>query len=174
MKIRQGTTADAVMLAELGAKTFYDAFAKDNSSENIEAYLQASFSPEIQLRELSQLESIFLIAESDGQPVGYAQLILNSTDEAMQANLPMEIRRIYAVQDFIGKGVGGMLMSRAIDEARQRGCDILWLGVWEKNQRAIDFYRKWGFEEHGTHVFTLGEEPQTDLIMALKLTVHPY
>jgi ribosomal protein S18 acetylase RimI-like enzyme len=81
----------------------------------------------------------------------------------------MELRRIYAVQEFIGKGVGKELMYRSIHEARQRDCDVIWLGVWEKNQRAIDFYKKWGFREVGAHLFALGDEPQNDLLMALDL-----
>lgn len=170
MNIRYGTTGDARMLAELGAKAFYDTFAKDNIPENMETYLQRSFSSEIQLNELSQPDVIFLIAEIEGNPVGYAQLILGSHDEAIQRIHPLEIRRIYASQAYLGKGVGKELMQATIHEARQRGCDRIWLGVWEKNQRAIDFYKKWGFRKVGTHVFSVGEDPQNDFVMELKLT----
>lgn len=170
MKIRHGTRKDAVLLSELGARTFYDAFAEHNTPENMHIYLKNSFAPEIQLRELSQPEVLFLIAESEGHTVGYAQLILNSRDEAIQAVLPVEIRRIYAVQEYIGRGVGRELMSAAMDEARRWGCDVIWLGVWEKNQRAIDFYKMWGFREVGSHLFSLGDEPQNDLVMRRDLT----
>lgn len=169
MKIRHGITQDARMLSELGARTFYDAFARENTPENMDAYLKKSFSPQIQLDELSRSDVLFLIAEVDNIPVGYAQLILNSREESVEGNMPVEIRRIYALQEYIGKGVGSGLMSSALHEARERGCDVIWLGVWEKNSRAIDFYRKWGFREMSTHVFSLGDEPQTDWIMALKL-----
>lgn len=169
MNIRYGNISDAKLLSELGTKTFYDAFAKDNTPENMDAYLKRSFSPEIQLHELTQPEVIFLIAELDGIHIGYAQLIMNSRDEIIQGKTPMELRRIYAVQEFIGRGVGKELMNRAIQEARYRDCDALWLGVWEKNQRAIDFYKKWGFREVGAHEFSLGDEPQNDLIMVLDL-----
>jgi diamine N-acetyltransferase len=170
MNIRYGTTDDAKMLSELGAKTFYDTFAKDNTPENIEAYLKASFSPEIQLNELSNPENIFLIIESENTPIGYAQLILNSKDDALKRTRPLEIRRIYAAQEYLGKGVGKALMQATINEARQRGCDCVWLGVWEKNQRAIDFYKKWGFREVGTHLFNVGDDPQKDYVMELELT----
>ena len=169
MNIRYGNLNDAKMLSELGAKTFYDAFEKDNTPLNMKAYLKKSFSPEIQLYELTQPEVIFLVAESDATAVGYAQLIMNSRDELIHGETPMELRRIYAVQEFIGKGVGKELMYRSIHEARQRDCDVIWLGVWEKNQRAIDFYKKWGFREVGAHLFALGDEPQNDLLMALDL-----
>lgn len=169
MNVRYGKTDDAEMLSELGAKTFYDTFAKDNTPENIKAYLKASFSPEIQFSELSNPENIFLIIESENIPIGYAQLIMNSSDSAIHRTRPLEIRRIYATQDYLGKGVGKELIQSTIAEARKRGCGCVWLGVWEKNQRAIDFYKKWGFREVGTHLFHVGDDPQNDYIMELEL-----
>ena len=169
MNIRYGTTDDARMLSELGARTFHDTFAKDNTPENTDAYLKASFSLEIQFNELSQPDNIFLIVESENIPIGYAQLIMNSKDEAINKTKPLEIRRIYASQEYLGKGVGKELMKATIEEARNRGCDCVWLGVWEKNQRAIDFYKKWGFREVGTHLFSVGDDPQNDYVMELEL-----
>jgi diamine N-acetyltransferase len=169
MNIRHGTIEDAKILSELGAKTFYDTFAKDNTPENIDAYLKRSFSPEIQFNELSLPDVIFIIAEFDEIPIGYAQLILNSKDESIKGTRPLEIRRIYASHEYLGKGVGKELMQATISEARQRACDCIWLGVWEKNQRAIDFYEKWGFREVGTHLFSVGDDPQNDFVMELEL-----
>jgi ribosomal protein S18 acetylase RimI-like enzyme len=169
MKIRYGTTDDATMLAELGAKTFFDTFAKGNTAEDMAAHLKRSFSPEIQFQELSDSKTIFLIAEADGAPVGYAQLLLNSLDASVKGTKPLEIRRIYSSQEFLGKGVGKELMQAAISEARQRGCDSVWLGVWEQNQRAINFYKKWGFHEVGSHIFYVGDDPQNDFVLELTL-----
>jgi GNAT superfamily N-acetyltransferase len=167
MNIRYGSTQDAKLLSDLGAKTFYETFAKDNTPENMTTYLQNSFSPEIQFNELSAPNVIFLIAESEDVPIGYAQLILNSRDEAIQRSRPMELRRIYASQEYQGKGVGKELIQAIINEARQRGCDGLWLGVWEKNQRAINFYKKCGFRKVSTHIFFVGDDPQNDFVMEL-------
>jgi len=158
------------MLSELGARTFYETFAKDNTPENMDLHLKESFSPEIQLEELSAPNTIFLIVEAESIPLGYAQLLMDSRDESLTGSKPLEIRRIYVAQEYVGKGIGKELMKAAIDEARRRNCDCVWLGVWEKNQRAIDFYRKWGFHETGTHIFKVGEDPQTDFVMELKLT----
>ena len=169
MNIRYGTIEDAKRLSELGAKTFYDTFAKDNTPENMATHLKKSFSPEIQFAELSDPENIFLIVEHESQPIGYAQLILHSKEETLTGNKPLEIRRIYATQEYLGKGVGKALMQAAIQEAKQRDCDSLWLGVWEKNPRAIDFYRKWGFKEVGMHTFKVGDDPQRDFVMELAL-----
>ena len=167
--IRYGTTRDAGMLSELGARTFHDTFSKDNTPENIAAYLKNSFSLDIQFAELAAPENIFLVAEVEKDAVGFAQLILDSKEESLQGTKCLEVRRIYAAQEYIGKGVGKMLMQASIQEAKQRGCDSIWLGVWEKNPRAIAFYKKWGFEEVGTHTFHVGDDPQLDFIMELSL-----
>ena len=169
MKIRYGNAKDARMLSGLGSRTFYETFAKDNTPENIASYIKEPFSPEIQFRELSEPQNIFLIAESETAPAGYAQLVIDSRDESTKGTKPLEIRRIYVSQEYLGKGIGRALMSASIQDARQRGCDCIWLGVWEKNQRAIDFYRKWGFREVGTHIFMLGDDPQKDFVMELEL-----
>jgi diamine N-acetyltransferase len=169
LNIRYGNTKDAVLLSELGAKTFYDTFAKDNTPENIKLHLESSFSAEIQFKELSQSDTIFLIAENDDSPIGYAQLMIDGREESLKGVKTLEIRRIYVSQEYIGAGIGKELMSACIVEARQRGCDSIWLGVWEKNPRAIHFYKKFGFAEVGTHIFPVGDDPQTDLIMELML-----
>jgi len=169
MNIRFAVADDAKMLAEMGAKTFYDAFAKDNTPENIALYLEKSFSPEIQRAQLSDPEIVFLIAELEGKSIGFAKLNLNRDHNSQKNPKTLELERIYAIQEFIGKGVGRELMQACIDEARKRGCNSLWLGVWEKNPRAIEFYRKWGFKEVGTHIFNLGNDPQMDYIMELRL-----
>jgi ribosomal protein S18 acetylase RimI-like enzyme len=169
MNIRRANSSDATLLSELGAKTFFDTFAKDNTPQNIKRYLEQSFSPQIQFNELSLPTNTFLIAEDNGKAVGFVQLIMDSHEESVKGTNPLEIRRIYASQAFIGKGVGRELMKASLAEAAERGCNCVWMGVWEKNPRAIGFYKKWGFVEVGTHVFTLGDDPQTDLIMELML-----
>jgi GNAT superfamily N-acetyltransferase len=169
MKIRYGNFDDANLLAELGAKTFTDSFAADNTPENTALYIERSFSPEIQHAQLSDPNVVFLIAEVDDQTVGYAKLNLNRDHESQENPKTMELERIYSIKELIGKGVGSELMQACIDEARQQGCDSLWLGVWEKNPRAIAFYKKWGFKEIGTHTFMLGNDPQRDFVMELRL-----
>lgn len=169
MKVRYGTTDDVKMLSELGAKTFYDTYAPDNTPENINAYMKRSFSTEDQFNELSNPNIIFLIAELGNRHVGYAKLKLDSKNESITGTNTMEIERIYSLQEYIGKGIGKALMQAAIDEAKQKDCNSIWLGVWEKNPRAINFYKKWGFKEVGTHTFMLGDDPQRDFIMELNL-----
>jgi GNAT superfamily N-acetyltransferase len=163
--IRYATTADAALLAELGTTTFYETFAADNTPENMAAYLAASFSPEKQTAELADPTSLFLIAQIEDMTVGYARLKEGQAPAAITGLRPIELVRIYSRKEWIGQGVGAALMQACLDEAEKRGCDTIWLGVWEHNLRGQAFYRKWGFAEMGTYIFQLGDDPQTDLLM---------
>lgn len=165
IKIRHASAADADLLAELGRQTFYDTFAGDNTPENMAAYLAASFSPEKQAAEIAEPGSLFIIAEVQGTAAGYARLREGPTPAAVTGVHPIEIVRIYSSQEWLGQGVGPALMQASLDQARQRGCDTIWLDVWEHNPRGIAFYRKWGFVEAGTQAFQLGDDLQTDLLM---------
>jgi diamine N-acetyltransferase len=163
--IRRALVADALLLAELGARTFYDSFAAENNPEDISAYLEASFGTEKQAAELAEFGGIFLIAEIDGIGVGYAQLRRGETPDCVMGPGPIELARIYASQAYLGLGVGNALMRACIDEARRAGHQTMWLGVWERNMRAQGFYRKWNFSIVGEHIFQLGSDPQRDLVM---------
>ena len=165
IKIRYANGGDNVLLAEFGAQAFYDSFAADNKPENMAAYLAAAFGPEKQAEEIADPASVFLIAEAGGEMVGYARLKESQPPASIAGRRPVELVRIYSSKAWIGKGVGAALMRACLDEAARRGYDAIWLGVWERNERAQEFYRKWGFEEAGTQAFQLGDEVQTDLLM---------
>jgi ribosomal protein S18 acetylase RimI-like enzyme len=166
VRIRRATRADGRLLAEVGAETFFDTFAADNTPENMASYLAASFGPEIQRRELSNPHSRFFIAEVDGTAAGYVQLRFGPAPEAVTGWKPVEIARFYARKRWIGKGVGARLMRACLDEAEREGCDAVWLDVWERNPRAIAFYRRWGFRKVGAQEFRLGADVQQDWLMA--------
>jgi ribosomal protein S18 acetylase RimI-like enzyme len=163
--IRRGNAADADLLAELGARTFSETFAADNTLEDMTAYLASSFSLKKQAEELADPDSLFLIAEADGVAVGYAMLRSGDLEDGITGENPVELVRLYVSRESLGSGLGAALMQACIDEAKERGHQTLWLGVWEHNTRARAFYRKWRFHEVGTHVFQLGNDPQTDLLM---------
>lgn len=169
MELRYGRPKDAKLLAEIGKKTFYDAYLKAVDVKNLKTVINDTFSEEHQLEEINNPDTIFLVATLDGKMAGYAKLIKNASNEHIKGKDMMELSRIYLLQEYIGKGIGKELMQRCMVEARQRGCDSLWLGVWENNHKAIGFYRKLGFREVGSHVFKFGDEVQTDLIMELEL-----
>ena len=163
--IRRGEIQDAELLAELGARTFAETFAVDNTPENMAAYLAAVFTPQQLAADLVDPRCAFLIAETYGVAVGYAMLRSGAVPEQVAGEQPIELVRLYVSRDRLGSRVGAALMQACIDEAKRGGHQTLWLGVWEHNIRAQVFYRKWNFREVGTHLFQLGDDPQTDLLM---------
>jgi ribosomal protein S18 acetylase RimI-like enzyme len=169
MNIRYANENDSLLLAELGRKTFYDTFIEYNSPDDMAKYLSEHYSIEIQMSEIKDPDTVFLIAEQNGVPVGYTKLKGKSKGDGVAGTNPMELQRIYTIQEYIGKGVGAELMKEAIRAAKERGFNCLWLGVWEKNERAIKFYEKWGFKKVGNYIFVLGEDIQKDFTMELSL-----
>jgi ribosomal protein S18 acetylase RimI-like enzyme len=167
--IRVATGDDVSLLSELSATTFREAFAHENSPEDMEAYLKESFSQEQLTRELSDPAAAFFIAELSGKLLGYAKLLSGEPDASVRGSNPVELVRLYVLPESIGHGVGAALMEACIRESKERGFKTLWLGVWEHNPRAIRFYQKWGFQEVGSHIFQLGSDAQTDLIMQKSL-----
>ena len=170
--IRLGNAEDAELLAELGARTFSETFAADNTPEDMAAYLADAFSLAQQAAELADPRATFLIAETgeiNKVAAGYAMIRSGFAPPCVTGDKPIELVRLYVSQESLGSGVGAALMQACIDEAKQRGYETLWLGVWEHNPRAQAFYRKWNFHEVGTHVFQLGDDPQTDILMQRSL-----
>lgn len=167
--IRQGLPEDSRLLCALGRRTFDDSFGADNHPSDMAAYIKQAFSPQIQAAELADPKSHVLIAETGDEAVGYARLAERAAPPGLDAQRPIKLVRLYAVKEWIGRGVGAALMEACIAIARRRGCDGIWLGVWGKNTRAIDFYRQWGFRQVGTQAFVLGNDRQTDLVLWLAL-----
>lgn len=167
--IRRADVNDAGTLAELGARTFSDTFAADNKSEDMAAYLAASFSPAKQTEELLDSLSPYFIAEINSEAVGYAQLHAGVAPECVSGDAPIELARLYVTRKWHGRGVSAALMRACIEAARQAGHRTMWLGVWEHNGRAQAFYRKWSFQKVGEHIFQLGSDPQNDVLMAMAI-----
>jgi ribosomal protein S18 acetylase RimI-like enzyme len=168
--IRRAIPEDNIRLAEFGARTFYETFASDNTPENMDAYLALTFSPEKQARELSDPNITFFIAEHEQTIAGSVKLIDGLAPLCITGTRPIEIARLYVDKDFFRTGIGSRLMQCCFDVAASKGCDFVWLGVWEHNYRARHFYRKWKFQEVGSHIFQLGDDPQIDLLLQRPLT----
>lgn len=167
--VRIANKADAELIADMSRKTFYDTFSQDNTKENMELFMNQVFTKESLIKEVGAEGNIFFLAYEAETPVGYVRIRGSSNPPELYDKKAIEVARIYAVQSSIGKGVGSVLMQKCIDIAIELNKEIIWLGVWEKNQRAIRFYQKWGFEKFGTHVFMLGDDPQTDWLMKKEL-----
>lgn len=171
IKIRRAEFADAQTLATVGAASFFDAFANDerNRPEDMRAYMNENFTLSALENDLTKDGVIYFIAETDGRAAGYAKLQIGAAEECVEARKPIELCRLYALDELIGKGVGAALMLRSVELAREKNCDVFWLGVWEFNFRAQRFYSKFGFEKCGEHIFQLGSDPQTDWILQKRL-----
>jgi GNAT superfamily N-acetyltransferase len=165
LTVRLANPRDAGLLTELGARTFSETFAADNSPEDLAAYLAVSFNPARQRAELNDPASTFFIVEVDGRAAGYAQLHAGEPAEGVEGPKPVELVRLYVSREWLGRGVGEALMRACVDGARRAGHGTMWLGVWERNGRAQAFYRKWDFRAVGEHVFQLGSDPQRDILM---------
>lgn len=170
--IRSGTESDAAMLAALGRRTFHETFAADNTPEDMAAYLAHAYGLEQQRAELALPDARFLIAEVGGAPAAYAYLRLaplpaHVTNPAPgQPGVAIELARFYVDAPWHGRGIAHKLMDAVIAEASNRGARTLWLGVWERNTRAMRFYSKHGFHDIGSQPFVLGTDLQRDRVMA--------
>ena len=172
--VRRATIADAPRLAELGANTFRETFEGENTPDDMASYLAEAFTPDRQAAEIGDSSGVVLLAERPDAPgaenlVGYAHLVEGPAPPAVKGRAPMELKRLYVTRSWQGKGVAQALMEAALDAARDRGAKTLWLGVWERNQRAVAFYGKYGFARVGEHTFVLGSDAQTDWLMARPL-----
>ena len=167
--IRRATTEDAALLASLAASTFHDTFAADNTPQDMAEYMAAVYGESFQRAELADPRHIVVLAERDGEAVGYAMLRQGPAPNGVQDTDAIEIMRLYAVKRFIGGGIGATLMQRCLEEAASRGKSTIWLGVWEHNARAIAFYRRWGFTTVGAQPFIVGHDRQSDHVMARRV-----
>ncbi len=165
MRIRRADAADAAALAALAERTFRDTFAEVNTPENMAAHAAASYGTDKQRAEIESDEIRTLLLELDGAVTGYAQLRNGHAPDCVNADHAVELWRFYIDRSGIGRGLAQHLMDAVVAAAAEWNGRALWLGVWERNPRAIAFYRKCGFVEVGAHVFRLGDDAQTDLIM---------
>jgi ribosomal protein S18 acetylase RimI-like enzyme len=165
ISIRIADSNDAELIADMSQKTFYDSFAAFNTKEDMDKFMNEQFTKDALINEVNADNNIFLLAYNENIPVGYVRLRENNIPPTLGTNRAIEIARIYAVQESIGKGVGTAMMRKCIDIALEKNCNTIWLGVWEHNQRAIDFYKRWGFEKFGEHDFILGNDVQKDWLM---------
>jgi ribosomal protein S18 acetylase RimI-like enzyme len=168
VKIRRAAASDAAAVAELAARTFADWFGAANRAEDLDAHLERSYGDELQRREIEDRDWVTLLAESDGRAIAYAQVKRGEAPACVDGEAPIEIARFYVDRAFHGKGIAQELMARAIDASRELGGETIWLGVWERNPRAIAFYEKCGFRDCGSHPFLVGSDLQTDRVMVLQ------
>ena len=166
IRIRRATVDDAAVVADLARRTFVDTFAADNRPEDMEAHVARTYGEHLQRREIENPDVLTLLAEEDGVPVAFAQLKRGEPLPCVPPGASIQIARFYVDKPWHGRGVAQELMRAVEDEARALGGTGLWLGVWERNFRAMKFYGKCGFTTVGTMDFHVGEDHQIDMVMA--------
>jgi ribosomal protein S18 acetylase RimI-like enzyme len=167
--LNRATIIDINQLQQVSRQTFYETFAPVNTKENMRKYLEEELSIEKLTDELVNADSEFYFAILENKVIGYLKLNFGKSQTELQDDNALELERIYVLKEFHGKSVGQFLYNYAVQIARQRNVDYMWLGVWEKNLRARNFYKKNGLVDFDKHIFKLGNDVQTDIMMKLVL-----
>jgi ribosomal protein S18 acetylase RimI-like enzyme len=165
--IIKATEKDADLLLDISAQTFNQSLGSQRSGDTVSAYMSSAFSKEQLLDEIKDASSLFFMAYLAGsqKPVGYTKLRKGKSPKELQNIRAIEIHRIYVLEEMTGKKIGKALIERCLEIARHENYEVIWLGVGEQNHRAINFYKKWGFEKFGSHQFRLGTDEQKDYLM---------
>lgn len=169
--VRRATPSDAARLADFARAAFVDAFGAQNDPRDMADYLAGAFGEPLQRAELTDPGCTVFLAEHEGELAGYAMLRDGAPPACVPDRSAIEIARLYAGQPWIGAGIGTLLMQRCLVEAAARGRRTIWLGVWERNVRAIGFYQRWHFSIVGSQSFQLGSDRQNDRVMCRRVTL---
>ncbi|PLS04822.1 GNAT family N-acetyltransferase [Neobacillus cucumis] len=165
INIKQCNLGDLSKLQEISYETFKETFKDQNSPENMNAYLERAFNLKQLEKELSNISTQFFFVYFHNEVAGYLKVNTNDAQSEEMGNESLEIERIYIKNQFQKHGLGKYLFNKAMEIAMERNKKKIWLGVWEKNENAIAFYKKMGFVQTGAHSFYMGDEEQTDFIM---------
>ena len=169
INIKKCTLEDSRKLQEISYETFNETFKDQNSPENMNAYLERAFNLKQLEKELSNISSQFFFVYFNNEVAGYLKVNINDAQSEEMGNESLEIERIYIKNKFQKHGLGKYLLNKAMEIAMERNKKKIWLGVWEKNENAIAFYKKMGFVQTGAHSFYMGDEEQMDFIMTKTL-----
>jgi ribosomal protein S18 acetylase RimI-like enzyme len=170
LKIQKATIKYIGDLQKISTHSFLETYASGNTEENMKMYLMEEFSLQKLEKQLSDKNSEFYFAIYDQKIIGYLKINFGVSQTDIKDNKSLEIQRIYVIKAFQGRQFGKALYQKAVERAKQKELDYLWLGVWEENPKATEFYEKIGFVAFDKHVFKLGEDEQTDIMMRLDLT----
>ena len=167
--IRFATADDAELIADLSRRTFHETFGYVNTKENMDKFMNEQFNRKKLIKEVQEPGNTFMLAFDGDIPVGYVRMREGKKFPEFESKDSIEIARIYSVNSYLGTGVGKQLMRQCVFIAKELKKEIIWLGVWEKNPRAIAFYTKWGFEKFSEQDFLLGNDLQKDWLLMKKL-----
>ena len=163
--IRKVAISEVRSLQQLSKKTFLEAYSETNTPSSMKIYIEEKFSLENLSKELGNPNSEFYFIEHNYEKMGFLKINLGSAQTETMPTTTLEIERIYIVEKHQGKKLGKSLLNFALKLGKNKAVDFIWLGVWDQNHKAIEFYKRNQFETFSTHTFVLGEEQQIDLLM---------
>ena len=176
IRIRKATIADTALIVKLGKQTQLETFLKDNKPEVIEAYIDETFNFEIIEKELADENSTYYITEKEDiahgvlRTIGYVKIRRDNFEEnKLAGENSIELQRIYIIKSEKGNGYGKIQLEFCENIAKSEGYNMIWLGVWEKNHFAMEFYKRNGYEMFSSHAFMFGGEVQNDFMMRKSL-----
>jgi diamine N-acetyltransferase len=165
-KLIQATVEDIAALQELAATTFYDTYHALNPPGIVEAYIKTNFTEAAILEELQTPKTVFFILWIENQATGYIKLRYNTeVSEQLGTSEHLELERIYVRKEYQGQSFGKFLLQQAQTYSVSQNCTVLWLGVWSRNEKALAFYQRQGFERFGSHIFWMDDDAQEDFLM---------
>lgn len=169
LEIKKATQKDTELLLTIGRKTFFEKFTENNSQENMLQYASEAYTFEKISSEVNNPNSQFYLASLNDQTVGYLKINFGDAQTELQDPQALELERIYVLKEFQGRKIGQQLFEKTLEIAKQAKVNYVWLGVWEENANAIKFYEKNGLKAFSKHIFMLGNDAQTDIMMKLDL-----
>jgi diamine N-acetyltransferase len=169
IRIQEATFNQLPAMRQVAISSYADTFADSNTPENLQAFFDTNYNlPQLE-QEFYEPDSKLYLALENQEVVGFIRL--RKTDEVASylGKNVIELQRLYVLTAAQGKSVGRLLMEKALDYAVSNQFEWIWLGVWEKNFRAQQFYYRWGFERFSEHTFWMGDDPQVDWLLKKKL-----
>jgi ribosomal protein S18 acetylase RimI-like enzyme len=169
IEVRPARQEELGMLRKVAIDTFIASFAEFNTAENMEAFLMEAYRPDTLEKEWREEGSICYLAWEENDLLGFVRLRRNDEVEDQLGKNTIELQRLYVHPVHQGKKIGSLMMKQAVDYSGRQGYDWIWLGVWERNFKAQEFYVKWGFEKFSEHIFQMGDDPQVDWLLRRKV-----
>jgi diamine N-acetyltransferase len=169
--LRRLTLKDVPTLSVIAKKTFYDSFSGTCTVADMNHFLELYYNENALALEMADSEMHYYFAEIDGEVAGYILYKENNAGFAeMKQKKCIELKRLYVLGNYHGKGIAQKMMDSFLEYARANNFDIAFLGVWEYNCRAQYFYAKYGFKATTyRHDFPIGDTPQTDMYLLKEL-----
>ena len=165
IEVRPARKEELGMLRKVAIETFIETFAEFNTPENMEAVLKEAYDADTLEREWREAGSVCYLAWEGNNLIGFVRLRLNDEAEDRLGKNTIELQRLYVHPAHQGKKTGSLLMKQVVDYCSEQGYDWIWLGVWERNYKAQEFYSKWSFEKFSEHIFQMGDDPQVDWLL---------